>query len=627
VTFIKKTLNMSMNTLKEIVAFAETPWQERYPETSTYEILCNSATRFPDNDAIKFLFSGTLEEQALCINYRELLAHVNRTANMLHAQGVDIGGTVSMVLPNLPQTHFTLWGAQALGVVGPINPLLEASGLRDIMRASETQTVITLGPFPDSDIWQKVLSVADEIPSLKSIIQVNPLGKLDNIDYPSATAGGLPIIDFDISCALQNADKLDFERIITHTDIASYFHTGGTTGTPKLAQHTHGNQVFMAGSLSSLTESEEHVVGLTGLPLFHCNAVFVTGLNLFRVGACALYVTPSGYRNPNVIKNFWQLIEKYQVTYFSAVPTLLSTLLNCDHHNADLSSLKYVGCGAAPLSPGLFRQFSETFDATILEGYGMTEGTCCSASNPLEGEQRIGSVGLPMPYQTLRTAIFNEDGDYLHDCATDEVGELLIKGPNVFVGYKQTTKNKDAFHDGFLRSGDLARIDADGYIWLTGRAKDLIIRGGHNIDPGVIENCLTNHPAVALVAAVGQPDAHSGELPCAFVTMTEGSQISADELIAFTRQQITERAATPVHIEIMDDLPVTAVGKIFKPELRRRAIERVLNSVFNEHNVSIDFTVMDYKDRGTVVRLQDSLNLKAALALIETYPLNIETSD
>src|SRR5690606_24138526 len=212
----------------------------------------------------------------------------------------------------------------------------------------------------------------------------------------------------------------------------------------------------------------------------------------------------------------------------------------------------------------------------ILEGYGLTEATCATSINPPAGERRIGSVGLAMPFQKVKAAIVGADGRLVRECAAEEIGSLLVSGPAVFPGYLREQDNAKVWaEEGWLNTGDLCRIDRDGYIWLTGRAKDLIIRGGHNIDPQMIEEVLVTHPAVAMAAAVGQPDAYAGELPMAFVAARPGTAPTPEELIAYCRERIAERAAVPVRVVVLTALPVTAVGKTFKPELRWRAIELV----------------------------------------------------
>lgn len=228
----------------------------------------------------------------------------------------------------------------------------------------------------------------------------------------------------------------------------------------------------------------------------------------------------------------------------------------------------------------LFKDFEKTIGVHILEGYGLTEGACVSSSNPPAGERRIGSIGLRLPYQQMCALILNNDGSYQRRAQTDEVGVIAIRGPNVFAGYLDASHNSGLWIDvdgqRWLNTGDLGREDEDGYFWLTGRKKELIIRGGHNIDPKQIEEALQAHPAVAMVAAVGCPDAHAGEVPVAYVQLAPGATCTSDQLLDFASEHIAERAAIPKRIEIVDALPVTPVGKIFKPELQQREIAQVV---------------------------------------------------
>lgn len=321
---------------------------------------------------------------------------------------------------------------------------------------------------------------------------------------------------------VQPDDRLLSGREIDAEDVCALFHTGGTTGTPKLAGHTHAMEAFEAWALSYPLKTKPGDTFLCGLPLFHVNAVMVTGLAPFSCGAGVVLLSPSGYRNPEVIRNFWRIVEKYRANRFSAVPTVYAALLDVPINDADVSSLDYAICGAAPMPVELFRKFEERTGLKILEGYGLTEGTCASSLNPPDGERRVGSIGLRFPYQQLKVIEVDEDGRWLRDCGVDEIGHVAISGPNVFPGYVQEEANEKAFPEpGWFDTGDLGRIDADGYIWLTGRAKDVIIRGGHNIDSSIVEHAVQSHPAVAMAAAVGRPDAYAGELPWSMFSFTK----------------------------------------------------------------------------------------------------------
>jgi fatty-acyl-CoA synthase len=539
------------------------PLAQRITAQSTYDVLRNAAAAHGPRTAIQFLPEGTAGEQPLSVSYAELFANVQRTANLFYQIGIRPGRSVSYLLPNLPQTHYAIWGGQAAGIVNAINPLLNPPAIAALMRAAESRVLVTLGPTPGSDIWEKAQAV-------QSLVDIDVLLVVGGEDAP-----GTRIYDFDRAIARQPADRLTSGRQIVPDEICAYFHTGGTTGAPKLAQHTHRGEVYEAWAISHLTNYSSEDCLLVGLPLFHVNAAFVTGLAAFYAGSSTVILSPSGFRNPKVIVDFWRIIERYRATIFSAVPTIYSTLLNVPIDGADVTSLRFGICGAAPMPIELFRNFEAATGIRILEGYGITEGTCVCSFNPPEGERRVGSIGIRYPYQPLKAVKLDADGAYVRDCAVDEVGLLAVSGPNVFPGYKQESLNKHAFvAPGWLNTGDLARQDSNGYFWLVGRAKDLIIRGGHNVDPVQIEQVLHQHPAVALAAAVGRPDPYAGEVPVAYVQLKPDMQATAEELRAFAGANIFERPAAPVEIFIVDRLPLTAVGKIFKPDLRSDSVRR-----------------------------------------------------
>ncbi|MEL6286281.1 MAG: acyl-CoA synthetase [Pseudomonadota bacterium] len=575
---------MSIATLADIEAFEAVPAETRWRGQNVYDLIAKSASRFAGRPAIKYQETADLDEPPQVITYGELLGAIHQTANALHAAGVSVGGVTAVIMPTLPETAYAMWGAQTLGIVAPINPLLEAHALRDIMLEAEVEALVVEGPAAGSDIWEKTARILRELPDLKVVLQVNRSATQGGAASPAPA--GVPVRDLNRAMAGQRSDGLDFDRTILPSDIAAYFHTGGTTGRPKLARHSHANQVHTASFMADFFGYDENTVALGGLPLFHVNSFFNAALNPLACGGHSIYVTSAGFRNRQVIANLWDLLDKYSVTYFATVPTVVSSLLEVPIGSADLSTMDFIICGAAPISPQVFSQFQDKVGITVLEAYGMTEGSLFSAGNPQHGEKRVGSIGIRVPYQPMKCVIIDDDGHYVRDCALDEPGVIVFRGPNVFMGYKQEDKNKDAFIDGeWLVSGDLARQDADGYFWMTGRAKDLIIRGGHNIDPKGIEDTLAAHPAVALAAAIGQPDAYAGEKPCAYVTLNEevaGPSPTSDELMAFARDNVPERAAAPAAVEILQTMPTTAVGKIFKPDLRAMAARRVLGEAVHD---------------------------------------------
>jgi len=525
--------------------------------------------------ALRYLPRGLPGENSVSYSYSELLEQITRAANAFHSLGVRGDSAVSLLLPNVPQSHFALWGGAAVGVANPINPMLEAEHIASILNEVGAKVLVTVSSKHDADLWQKVESLRRQVPSLDYVLTVEST----DAELPQGSDANSPVnedgvIDFDTCIAKQPADRLAFQRSIDCTDVASWFHTGGTTGAPKLAPHTHFNEVVCAVQLAlSLqgADASSAPVGLCGLPLFHVNAVFITGLALWLQGGEAVLATSAGYRTPEVLANFWALVQEYGVTMFSAVPTILTELLHLDSSGYNLESLEYAVCGAAPLATELARQFEEKTGLVLIEGYGQTEGTCATTLNPRYGERRIGSVGCPLPWVQVRIAEMDEAGAVVRDCEVGESGVVLVKGPNVFPGYKRPEQNVSLWvEEEWLISGDLGRLDEDGYLWLVGRSKDLIIRGGHNIDPQLIEEAFYRHDAVAEAAAVGKPDERLGELPVVFIQIKPGATVSAEELLDYAAETISERAAIPKEVHFVESMPVTAVGKIFKPDLRRR---------------------------------------------------------
>jgi len=586
-----------IRTIRDIEEIEKTPLAERIQEKNTYELLCRGGEIDPDKIALSFLMNGDLYDQPVEISYRDLLGKIRQAANLFHRLGVGPGDVVTYLLPNMPQTHYVLWGAEVAGIVNPINPLLEPHTIRDICTAAGTKVLVALADMPGSEIWKKVDAVRKEIPSLQKVVRV--MGPTDEAEG---------IVGLEEEMAKEPADALAFDREIGPDDISSLYHTGGTTGTPKLARRTHFNEVYMAWAIRLMGGIGREETMLCGLPLFHVNATTVTGLAPFSCGAHVVLLSPVGYREPTIMKNFFHIVERYRAASFSCVPTVLSVLLDVPVGGKDISSLRYVVCGAAPLSQELFRRYEEHSGMKILEGYGLTEGACASVINPRDGERKIGSIGIRMPYQDVKIVILDEEGNYQRDANTGEIGVVAIRGPNVFKGYVEEAHNQGLWIQGeWLNTGDLGRMDADSYVWLTGRKKELIIRGGHNIDPAAIEEPLYQMSAVSMVAAVGRPDAHAGEVPVAYVQLKDGMQATPDEVMAYARDHIGERAAVPKEVVILDAIPLTPVGKIFKPALRwdatRRMYEKELEAL-GETARSVSVEVAEHKVHGTAVRIR-----------------------
>ena len=565
---VKEMEEIKIRNMDDIWAIEAVPLEERVPTKSTYELLAKAAVIDPEKVALYFLTSGEAWESPIEVTFKQLLGRITQSANLFNDLGVGPRDVVTYILPNLPQTHYTIWGAETAGIVNPINPLLEPRQIRDIMNAAKTKVLVSLGEHSGSEIWPKVASIRREIPTLEAVVQV--------MGASNETEG---IHGYEEVIEKYSDEKLDFDRSIEPDEVCSLYHTGGTTGTPKLAMRTHMNEMFSAFGCSAGLAMHPGTTMMCGLPLFHANAPLLTGLAPFSVGASVVLLTPGGYRDPDVIKNFFKIAERYKVESFMVVPTVLSMLLDVPVEGLDLSRLRYALCGAAPLSVQVFQAFEKHSGLRLLEGYGLTEATVVSSCNPKNGESKVGSIGIRWPYQAMKTVILDQNGEYVRDCEVDEIGVIALRGPNVFNGYVEERHNKTAWVEGdWLNTGDMGRMDKDEYFWLTGRKKELIIRGGHNIDPAVIEEVLYRIDGVALAAAVGRPDAHAGEVAVAYVTPKSGEKLDLQKIEAYCREQITERAAIPKEIHIVDPMPVTAIGKIFKPALRYDAIKRVFDT-------------------------------------------------
>ena len=592
------------------------------PFSTSFELLHWAAWEYGEIPAIKFINDAALDSDVVTVSYDELLENVSRAGKMFSKLAGNDLPIVSYLLPNLPQTHYTLWGAQAVGIVNPLNPFLESNTISELMVSAGSNLLVTSGPSVSQVQWEKAVIVAKNNRNLKAIVVVDSKADTELLSKEA----GLPVFQFDDELANHNNDPEALLGKRVAIDISAYFHTGGTTGSPKIVCHSHANQVANVISGSLALPGEIGDVCLVGLPLFHVNAVLGTGLMSLLKGHTVLLATSSGFRTPGLITSFWQNVERHKVSMFSCVPTVLSMLLDVPLGKSDISSLKMVVSGAAPLSIALAEKFIKITGATLIESYGLSEASCISTVNPIHGEQRIGSIGMRLPSQEFRVVKMEGENQVLRNCQVEEVGVLQIRGRNVFNGYLDASKNEGVLlNDDWLNTGDLVRMDIDGYIWISGREKELIIRGGHNIDPSIIEEILMSHDDVNNVAAIGQPDAYAGELPCVYVSLAnEQHQDVTRDLMNYVTERISERAAIPVYIEIVPELPVTAVGKVFKPELRRRATQRVIKSCIQKVDREAIVKADLCDQRGLRVAISSSLSELDISTLLESFSVDWE---
>jgi len=551
--------------------------------SSTYQLLLDAATVWPDGIATQWIPDPADYTRCLSWTYAELAGTVTRIANALTALGVRRADAVTLSSVNTSMLYAATLAAQAAGVAAPVNPALSAERIAELIRRTGSRVLIAAGPELDPQLWQRLLGVARQA-GLTAVLALRPDGAhgdppvLDTGD--DAPAGRGPLVAYlDDLIAGQPTDHLVADWPAA-ADLAAFVHTGGTTGAPKVAAHTHANQLACGRGIAQCAGLAPGEGMLGGLPLFHVNALIVTGIAPMFGGARVVWPGPAGYRDKALYTRFWQIIEHYRIAAMSAVPTVYGTLAQVPV-DADISSLRIPIAGAAPLPASVREAFAACTGRRLLEGYGLTEATCATTwTRP--GEERPGSVGRALPGQQVKAVRIGDDRSWA-DCAPGETGVLAISGPAVFAGYVTDpgsdgprVSTRGLVRDGWLDTGDLGRVDADGFVYLTGRAKDLIIRGGHNIDPKVIEDALLAHPAVAAAAAVGRPDRHSGEVPVAYVVPAGPGPLDEAELLAWAATAIDEPAARPKYIYPVDAIPLTTVGKQFKPALAADAAVRAV---------------------------------------------------
>ncbi|MEU5789599.1 acyl-CoA synthetase [Micromonospora purpureochromogenes] len=568
-------------TPTDLAAIEAVPLAVRGLPESTYGLLARAATRWPDRTALTVLPDAARWREPLRRTFAELLADVHRVANLLHDLGVRRGDAVALMSPNCAELITATLAAQLAGIAAPLGSGLSRPHLTELLRRSGARVLVTAGPGLAPETWDTAQALACD-GLLDAILVLRPTGAVDTPE-PLPGIDGVRIGYLGELAAAREPSAFHGEPPGSG-DLAAMFHTGGTTGAPKLAAHTHANEIPDAWMLSASNLFDERTVVFAALPLFHVNALVVTLLAPLFKGQAVVWAGPLGYRDPALYGAFWKIVEHYRIAAMSAVPTVYATLAQCPV-DADISSLRFPMVGASPLPAAVRDTFHAHTGAALIEGYGLTEATCASARS-FPDVSRPGSVGQRLPYQRMR--VVRADGTW-EDVPAGGTGLLAISGPTVFPGYV-TDRDENGpvldglgkLVDGWLDTGDLARIDEEGFVHLVGRAKDLIIRGGHNIDPAVIEDALLAHPQVTGATAVGRPDIHAGEVPVAYVTLAPGATMTEDDLRAWASERVPDRTAAPRTVTVLDELPVTAVGKLYKPALRTDALSREIRAALDQ---------------------------------------------
>ncbi len=471
------------------------------------------------------------------VSYSRLNEIANRVANGLIAQGIQKSDKVCLFMANCAEYIYSFFGITKAGAVAtPVNSLLKAEEVTYIVNNSDAQTVITQSRFVE--IIDKIRS---QCPKLKNIIVTDTDDTLaDKISFKKMLdAASRPAVD------------------IVPEDVAGIIYTSGTTGHPKGVELTHRNYLVDAEQIAYAAQMTPADRFLCILPLFHVNAQVVTTLSPMYAGASMILL--EGF-SP---KTFLPALAHYKATAFSGVPTvyaILNTLPDAEKYA--LSKLRFCLCGAAPMPVEVFNTFEKKYKAFILEGFGLSEGTCASSINPLGGKRKIGSIGLPLRGQEMR--IFDDNDKEL---PPGQVGEIVVRGENVMKGYYRNPQaTAGALKNSWLHTGDLGYVDEEGYFYIVGRKKEMIIRGGENIYPKEAEEVLYRHSAILEAAVVGIPDKIWGEEVMAFIVLKEQAALTADEVIAYCRQHLADFKC-PRKVEFVKAFPKTATGKIQKNKI------------------------------------------------------------
>lgn len=541
------------------------------PERSILGNIERIADVYPDKSAIIQLQSGSGDYRPRTISYKQLVVTIKKAANLF----INISGlspVVAIVLPSVPEYLFAMWGAQDVGVCVPINPFLDKEAVISILNSAGVSVLVTASSEFGPGVWDDVESIQKRVPTLKEILIVR--------DEPE---------ECEFTLRLKSTPLEAYKEIQKDPEFASVFMpTGGTTGSPKLVKMNQWGQLVVAWNAGALMGADIDSVVAHGMPNFHCGGAIVICLRTIIYGQTLVTIMPEGFRNPEILNNFWNIARKFKITSVLATPTTASALLDQDLSNAKGHSISEFHCGGSTIPLDLIQKFYKKFGIWLRENWGMTE--ICGTTNGHPGNNVApvaGSVGCTLPHFQAKVFKVDESNKYIRECDPGERGTLVLSGPSLMLGYLNSSQDADYFirnvPDGGVwgNTGDEGNIDENGYVWVYGRAKDVIVRGGHNIDAVIIEEALNQHPSVQLAAAVGRPDKKKGELPIAYVMLNKSSTTTttSDELIDFCRMHITERAAVPVEIIITDNMPLTGVGKVFKPELRIDALSRTATSV------------------------------------------------
>lgn len=561
-------------------------------------------SRDPASETLVYLRTP-LDPAPVITGAGEFVGMLRAVARWLRRNSVGPGDVVALFAPNCTATTITFFGAMSAAKAQPLNLLLSREAILAQINATQAKILFAPPPGAPGGLFEKIAGLEAEAPHLKRIVSLPLDGRVafdDETLAPEPSDGEDEVVDIDSVCALLS--------------------TGGTTGAPKIVPLSHRNVLASAIGTMLFSDLRPEDRNLIALPLFHVGGAFCGSLATLGAGATIVIPTAASMRNPEVVANYWRIVERMRITTGGLVPTGLSAVAAAPLAGADISSLRSFVTGASVCPPEIERRFLDVWKGDcVRQLYGMTEFAGAASQTPVDRQQPLGAVGIPLPLAEL--AVLADGEIHLRDTPS---GEILMRGPQTFKGYLDPGQIGATFYEGWLRSGDLGRIGADGEVYVTGRAKDLIIRGGHNIDPSAIEDVALKFPGVGLAAAVGRPDAYSGEIPVLFVAASPGLTIDPSALADFVQAGVLEPPARPRAIAVIEEMPMTPVGKIFKPRLRELAAEAAAKEALAAALGDAPFSVSAaHEPRGLVLRAKVPLAwAEAARATLGKFPVGFE---
>ncbi|MCG6203760.1 AMP-binding protein [Rhodopseudomonas sp. HC1] len=565
----------------DVAAFEQIPLDERLGGRDLVALFAGQVAAAPSAPAIQYLPGGVSDISTVPVTRRDLLDGARGIAAELRRLGAGPTDVVASLLPNGPGTVCAALAALAVATLAPINYYLEPSQILKLIAECGAKVILVPRDKPS------ILAAAFD-----SILSAKLDAHILEIDPATASFGQFGTVDF--------ATRAPHERV-------ALFHTGGTTGLPKFVPLTARN--LAAGALISGFgygyAADDNVS--CAMPMFHVGGLFACALFPLCAGSTVTVLGPLGYRGDGVVAALPQTIATCGITVAVGPPTIMAQLATNPPDRTKADRLRLLVNGAAALPHLIGERLSAASGVPVVEPWGLTEATLAVTSGPFDGQGRQGSVGLSLPYCEVKAIRTDADGKAIGDCDVDEIGTLAVHGPTVFNGYWNRPAESQPFFPGrWLDTGDLGRVDPEGYIWVTGRAKELIKRGGHGIDPATIEDALIAHEAVALAAAVGKPDAYAGELPVAYVQLHPGATADPRTILAFAAARIPERAAVPKDVFILPRLPITAVGKVHKQPLKADIIARAVRDLLAQTLELQEVTVTVEPDQrhGLVARVR-----------------------